>query len=156
MAMAGLVSVVVIGRNEGERLRRCLKSVFAMVRPNFEIEVIYVDSGSADNSVALAKTEGAKTIALTPQRPTAALGRNAGWQAARGSIILFLDGDTVLHPEFVAASLGEFSMPRVAVVWGHRRELYPHRSIYNRALDLDWINDQLDRDGMAVDQSVDV
>ncbi len=135
----GVVSVVVIGRNEGDRLRRCLRSVFGMARNEFTLEVIYVDSGSADDSVALAKAEGARAIALTPERPSAALGRNEGWQAARGSFVLFLDGDTVLHPEFVASALAEFSVQRVAVVWGHRRELFPNKSLYNRALDLDWI-----------------
>jgi cellulose synthase/poly-beta-1,6-N-acetylglucosamine synthase-like glycosyltransferase len=134
-----LVSVVVIGRNEGERLRRCLQSVFAMTHPGFTLQVVYVDSGSTDGSIALAEAEGAQAIALTPERPSAALGRNAGWQAARGSIILFLDGDTVLHPDFVAASLPEFSDPALAAVWGHRRELHPEQSIFNRTLDLDWI-----------------
>ena len=134
-----LFSVVVIGRNEGVRLRRCLESVSAMARPNFTTEVIYADSGSVDGSVALAEQMGAKTIALHPERPSAALGRNAGWRAATGSIILFLDGDTILHPNFVADSLSEFTVPKVAVVWGHRRELHPERSLYNRTLDLDWI-----------------
>jgi glycosyltransferase involved in cell wall biosynthesis len=134
-----LVSVVVIGRNEGERLRRCLQSVFEMDRGAFDMEVIYVDSGSIDGSVGLAQTMGAKTIVLHPERPSAALGRNAGWRAAAGSIVLFLDGDTILHPRFVEDSLAEFSDPEIAVVWGHRRELYPKRSIYIRTLDLDWV-----------------
>jgi glycosyltransferase involved in cell wall biosynthesis len=135
----GLVSAVVIGRNEGERLRRCLRSIFAIARPNFDLEVIYVDSGSSDGSVELAEAEGARTIALRPERPSAALGRNAGWRAAKGSIVLFLDGDTVLHPNFVSASLGEFSDETIAAIWGHRRELFPEKSIYIRTLDLDWI-----------------
>jgi glycosyltransferase involved in cell wall biosynthesis len=134
-----LISVVVIGRNEGERLRRCLQSISAMVRDNFHTEIIYVDSGSTDGSVTLAHEMGAKVIALQPERPTAALGRNAGWRAARGSIILFLDGDTILHPHFVFDSLHEFSAAEVAIVWGHRRELLPEKSLYNRILDLDWI-----------------
>ena len=134
-----LISVVVIGRNEGERLRRCLKSVISMVRDNFQTELIYIDSGSTDGSVAVAQEIGAKAIALQTERPTAALGRNAGWRAASGSIILFLDGDTILHPRFVVDSLHEFSANEVAVVWGHRRELYPKNSLYNRILDLDWI-----------------
>jgi cellulose synthase/poly-beta-1,6-N-acetylglucosamine synthase-like glycosyltransferase len=134
-----LVSVVVIGRNEGERLRRCLHSVFAMERRGFQAEVIYVDSGSADSSVDLARSMGARTITLQPECPSAALGRNAGWRAAAGSIILFLDGDTILHPLFVADSLAEFANAGIAAVWGHRRELYPERSIYIRTLDLDWI-----------------
>ncbi len=133
------VSVVVIGRNEGERLRRCLQSVVAMTHEDFDIEVIYVDSGSVDGSVALAESLGVRTIALQPERPSAALGRNAGWRAARGEVILFLDGDTILHPSFVQDSLAEFRSSEIAVVWGHRRELHPEQSIYNRILDLDWI-----------------
>jgi len=134
-----LISVVVIGRNEGQRLRRCLESVFTMERQGFEIEVLYADSGSTDGSVQLATELGAEAIALRPERPTAAIGRNAGWRRARGSIVLFLDGDTILHPRFVADSLAEFADREVAVVWGHRRELYPERSLYVRFLDLDWI-----------------
>ena len=134
-----LVSAVIIGRNEGARLKLCLQSVFSMVRANFDLEVIYVDSASTDDSVAMATTQGAHVIALTPERPTAALGRNAGWRTARGAVVLFLDGDTVLHSRFVADSLPEFSSARVAVVWGHRRELCPEHSTYNRTLDLDWI-----------------
>lgn len=134
-----LLSVVVIGRNEGERLRRCLDSVFAMQTAGFALQVIYVDSGSIDGSVRLAQAMGAEAIALQPERPTAALGRNAGWRHAKGALVLFLDGDTILDPSFVVDSLAEFSVPSVAVVWGHRREIHPERSLYNRVLDLDWI-----------------
>ncbi len=134
-----LLSVVIIGRNEGERLRRCIESVRSMRSDGFDLELLYVDSGSSDGSVAAAEQLGARTIALQSSRPTAAMGRNAGWRAAQGSIVLFLDGDTVLHPDFVADSLAEFQAPEIAVVWGHRRELRPEDSVYNRALDLDWI-----------------
>jgi cellulose synthase/poly-beta-1,6-N-acetylglucosamine synthase-like glycosyltransferase len=134
-----LVSVVVIGRNEGPRLKRCLASVARVARDGFETETIYVDSGSTDASVALAEGLGATTIALKTAKPTAAMGRNAGWRIARGEIVLFLDGDTVLHPRFVADSLGEFAAPEVAAVWGHRREMHPRATIYNRVLDLDWV-----------------
>ena len=134
-----LLSVVVIGRNEGERLAACLRSVAHMRRDGFEVETVYVDSGSVDGSVELAEAMGARVVALSPERPSAALGRNAGWRAGRGEMILFLDGDTVLDPEFVAGSLPEFAAPEVAVVWGHRREAHTERSMYVRILDLDWI-----------------
>lgn len=134
------LSVVVIGRNEGERLRRCLQSVAATAGTVLGgLEVIYVDSGSVDGSVAVAEAEGARTVLLNPERPTAALGRNAGWRAAQAQTVLFLDGDTILDPGFLAGSMPEFAADEVAVVWGHRRELYPEHSIYNRVLDLDWI-----------------
>jgi len=132
------LSVVVIGRNEGAWLQRCLESVRAM-RCNWDMELIYVDSGSSDGSVVLAESLGAKTIALTPLRPTAALGRNAGWRAATGDVVFFLDGDTVVDKDFAVAAICELDDPTVACVWGHRREMFPRESSYNRVLDLDWI-----------------
>jgi cellulose synthase/poly-beta-1,6-N-acetylglucosamine synthase-like glycosyltransferase len=134
-----LLSVVVIGRNEGERLTRCLQSIQAMHNPDGPVEMIYVDSASRDDSVMRARALGARVIEVSPQRPSAALGRNAGWREARGEFVLFLDGDTVLHAGFVAASLADFLDPKVAVVWGHRREIHPEQSLFNRVLDLDWI-----------------
>jgi cellulose synthase/poly-beta-1,6-N-acetylglucosamine synthase-like glycosyltransferase len=75
-----------------------------------------------------------------PERPTAAIGRNAGWQRAASDLVLFLDGDTVLHPDFPHAAYVAMSRESsVAAVWGHRREIHPEESIYNRVLDLDWI-----------------
>jgi glycosyltransferase involved in cell wall biosynthesis len=134
-----VLSVVVIGRNEGERLERCLKSVAAMHPVGGPIELIYVDSASTDGSVERASAFGAKVIRIAPLRPTAAAGRNVGWKAASAPIVLFLDGDTVLEPSFVADSLHHFNDPQIAVVWGHRREINPRASIFNRVFDLDWI-----------------
>jgi cellulose synthase/poly-beta-1,6-N-acetylglucosamine synthase-like glycosyltransferase len=82
---------------------------------------------------------GFRTIALHPERPAAGLARNAGWKAANGEYVMFLDGDTVIDPAFIADALPSFASPEIAIVWGHRRETHPRRSLYNRALDLDWI-----------------
>jgi glycosyltransferase involved in cell wall biosynthesis len=136
---AASVSVVVIGRNEGARLERCLRSVQSMENPEMIREVIYVDSGSTDGSVAMAESFRARTITLRSDHPTAALGRNAGWKQASGKYILFLDGDTILQPGFVAELLTELEQQEVAVVWGHRREIDTAASFYNRVLDLDWL-----------------
>jgi glycosyltransferase involved in cell wall biosynthesis len=134
-----LVSVVVIGRNEGARLLACLDAIAEMSFAADRIEVIYVDSDSTDDSREQAAARGAQVIHVRPERPSAALGRNAGWRAARGRYILFLDGDTRLHPDFVARALAAFDRPEVAIVWGHRRESRPEQSLYVRVLDLDWI-----------------
>jgi glycosyltransferase involved in cell wall biosynthesis len=134
-----LISVVVIGRNEGERLKRCLESVNGMTRHNFQVETIYVDSGSSDGSLGTAAGLGVETISLHSTRPTAALGRNAGWKAGHGEFVLFLDGDTVLESNFLGSALLNFVDPCIAIVWGHRREVCPNASVYNRVLDLDWI-----------------
>ena len=134
-----LVSVVVIGRNEGERLVRCLRSVAQMQTVGFNVETIYVDSASSDGSAQRALAFGARVIEVRPTRPSAAVGRNAGWRAASGEFVLFLDGDTELHPLFVRHALEAMRNPDVAIVWGHRREAHPEQSIYVRVLDLDWI-----------------
>lgn len=132
-----LVSVVVIGRNEGRRLVDCIQSIKASDYPC--LEVIYVDSASQDGSPEAATNLGAKVIRLAPSRPSAALGRNAGWHAAQGEYILFLDGDTLLHPEFIGRAMHSMADAGIAVVWGHRRESRPEQSLYVRVLDLDWI-----------------
>ena len=137
--MTRLVSVVVIGRNEGARLDACLRSVAAMERDGFGTELIYVDSASSDGSAAVAERLGARVVVLQLARPTAAAGRNAGWRLAQGEVVLFLDGDTVLDPAFVREALPCFEDASVAIVWGHRRETLATPSLYNRVLDLDWM-----------------
>jgi cellulose synthase/poly-beta-1,6-N-acetylglucosamine synthase-like glycosyltransferase len=133
------LSVVIIGRNEGSRLVRCIRSAQAMRDIRGPIEIIYVDSASKDGSAERARALGARVIVVHPERPSAALGRNAGWRAAQAPVVLFLDGDTILDPDFAARALPLLKDPNVAVVWGHRRELHPEASIYNRVLDLDWV-----------------
>ncbi len=105
-----------------------------------ELEVIYVDSASTDGSPERAAALGAQVVPVPSSTPTAALARNTGWAIARAEYVLFLDGDTVLHPDFPRKALDAIAAdPKIAGVWGHRRELYPERSIYNRVLDLNWI-----------------
>jgi glycosyltransferase involved in cell wall biosynthesis len=133
------LSVVVIGRNEGERLARCLRSI-RKARGIAIKEIIYVDSASTDGSPELASRYGALVTVVHPERPTAALGRNAGWKQADSDLILFLDGDTVLHEDFPLAAFNALSRDSsIAAAWGHRREIRPEASVFNRILDLDWI-----------------
>jgi glycosyltransferase involved in cell wall biosynthesis len=134
------LGVVIIGRNEGERLARCLASVRAIRGLPDGVRVVYVDSASTDGSPRLAAEAGAEVIALDTARPTAALGRNAGWRALDTEFVLFLDGDTILDPDFPRLAIEAARQePQIVAVWGHRREIDTAGSIYNRVLDLDWI-----------------
>ena len=63
-----------------------------------------------------------RVISIAPPRPCAAAGRNAGWRAARADLVLFLDGDTLVAPDFVINSIAAFDDPAVAIVFGNRRE----------------------------------
>ncbi len=133
------LSIVIIGRNEGERLDRCLKSVLAIEAFGGASELIYVDSASTDGSNLRAAQFGAKTLSIGSAHPCAAVARNIGWRAAQAPIVLFLDGDTILDGKFLMSSIGEFSDQQVAVVFGNRREIDPSGSIFNRILDLEWM-----------------
>jgi cellulose synthase/poly-beta-1,6-N-acetylglucosamine synthase-like glycosyltransferase len=134
-----VLSVVIIGRNEGERLERCILSAqnVAGWTPS---EILYVDSGSTDGSVDLAARLGAIVLPLSPGAFTAARARNLGWRQAAGELVLFLDGDTILNADFPLAALAELQKDASnAAAWGHRREVCPCLSVYVRVLDLDWV-----------------
>lgn len=129
---------VVIGRNEGARLVACLDSLKGQVR-----RVVYVDSGSTDGSVAVARAAGAQVIELDMSRPfTAARARNAGLKALSGpapDYVQFLDGDCVLREGWVARGVRFLSDNlRAAVVCGRRRERHPDASVYNALIDAEW------------------
>ena len=134
-----MISVVVIGRNEAERLRKCLESVRELRLPEGEAaEIVYVDSASADGSVAIAETLADRIVPLRGGPLGAARARNAGASFASGDWILFLDGDTVVDPDFALRALAAAS-PKDAAVWGHRRESRPRANFFHRVLDLDWV-----------------
>ncbi len=134
------LGVVVIGRNEGDRLRRALASV-ASKGP----VAVYVDSRSTDGSVDLARFMNAAVVELDPARPfTAALARNAGFdhllQLAPGiRWVQFVDGDCELIDGWLeqACTLLQ-ERPEVAAVCGRLRERFPESSVYNRLADLEW------------------
>jgi cellulose synthase/poly-beta-1,6-N-acetylglucosamine synthase-like glycosyltransferase len=134
------VAAVAIGRNEGERLRRCLTSLASWPGP-----VAYVDSGSTDGSPELARALGAEVVALDCSVPfTAARARNAGFRRLlelepRVEFVQFLDGDCELDPGWLGTALRTFAdRPAVVAVCGRRRERFPEASVYNRLCDLEW------------------
>jgi glycosyltransferase involved in cell wall biosynthesis len=134
------VGVVAIGRNEGERLRRCFDSL-----PREISAVVYVDSGSSDASVELARSRGYEVVALDMTRPfTAARARNAGFNRLserfpQVEYVQFVDGDcAIAHGWLATAAQALAADASIAAVWGRRRELHPERSVYNRVCDVEW------------------
>jgi GT2 family glycosyltransferase len=132
--------VVIIGRNEGDRLRRALDP-FGL-NPS---RCVYVDSGSSDDSVAYAKSRGVPVVELTSDQPfTAARGRNAGFdyllkQWSDIELVQFVDGDCGLSPGWLDAASAVLTQDAtLAVVTGRLRELNRERSAYNRLCDIEW------------------
>ena len=131
--------VVVIGRNEGLRLERCLTSLRSCGVP-----IVYVDSGSVDNSVALARRFNCEVLELDRRLPfTAARARNAGFerlsQLIEADYVQFIDGDCEIAVDWIQKAIQFLDAhPKIAVVCGRRREKCPHVSIFNRLCDVEW------------------
>ena len=137
---ASNLGIVVIGRNEGERLRRCLASVAGS-----GAQVVYVDSGSTDGSADLARRSGAVVVELDMRRTfTAAWARNQGWRRLlevqpQVTRVHFFDGDCEVVEGWIEAAMRTLDeQPQTAVVCGRRRERHPEATAFNRQCDIEW------------------
>lgn len=140
MAAISDLGCVAIGRNEGQRLVRCLESLVGRVG-----RVVYVDSGSTDRSVEEARRRGVEVVALDTSVPfTAARARNAGLErlleVAPGTrYVQFVDGDCeVVAGWLERAHAALEARSDLAVVCGRRRERHPEHSVWNRIVDVEW------------------
>ncbi|QNN65316.1 glycosyltransferase [Sphingomonas rhizophila] len=140
-AQAHKLGIVVIGRNEGERLARCLKSLAPL-----DVPIVYADSSSTDDSVSLARAAGVTVVQLSAREVplNAARGRNAGFEALQRQMpdvafVQFIDGDCLIEEGWISTGLDHLSAnPKSAVACGRRREAQPDASFYNRLADEEW------------------
>jgi len=134
------IGLVAIGRNEGDRLRQCLQSVLGSID-----RMVYVDSGSTDGSVEMARSLGVEVVELNLSIPfTAARARNAGLARLIElepyiQYVQFVDGDCEIASTWLSHAQQVLDAhPEVVVVCGRRRERFPTASIYNRLCDIEW------------------
>ena len=135
------VGVVVIGRNEGERLKRCLASILAQ----HQGPVVYVDSGSSDGSVEHAHSVGVEVVDLDMTQPfTMARGRNAGLNYLVKNypdceFVQFVDGDCEIISGWISVAY-KFLLanPKTITVCGNRMERYPEATLYNKLINMEW------------------
>ena len=134
------LAIVIIGRNEGERLIRGLASAKGAAA-----RIVYVDSGSTDGSVAAARAAGAEVVELDRSAPfTAARARNAGFARLREAgemprFVQFIDGDCALAPGWLAKGVAALENdPGLGLVTGWRSELHPDASVYNAMAEIEW------------------
>ncbi|MDB4985444.1 MAG: hypothetical protein JWN04_622, partial [Myxococcaceae bacterium] len=134
------VGAVVIGRNEGERLQRCLRSLVGRAAP-----LVYVDSQSTDDSVAFARSLGVEVVELDLSVPfTAARARNEGFARLREltrevPFVQFVDGDCEVVEGWIEAARDLLANDAgLVAVTGVRRERYPEQTIFNELCDVEW------------------
>jgi GT2 family glycosyltransferase len=141
---AKAIGIVAIGRNEGERLKRCLESAKARAAKGVGT-IVYVDSGSTDGSAAAAREMGAAVVELDLSIPfTAARARNEGFAKLLAfdpsvELVQFVDGDCEIVAGWIERAANELRKhPDAAVVCGRRRERFPDASVYNKLCDIEW------------------
>ena len=117
------IGLVAIGRNEGERLCRCLESVVGQVE-----RIVYVDSGSTDGSLEFARSLGVDVLELDSSKPFASpRSRNEGFDRLLElepdiDFVQFIDGDCELVDGWLErAEQTLVERPDVAVVCSRRR-----------------------------------
>jgi len=108
-----MLTFIVIGRNEGWKLKKSLNSIYHTIKKNSikDFEVIYVDSKSTDNSISIAKQYLPIRILRIEGQYNAAIARNIGAIEAKGSLLCFLDGDFELQSDFLK-NINEFDFSK--------------------------------------------
>lgn len=91
-------SVIVPAYNEEKRIRSCLESIKAQ-KTERSYELIVSDSNSTDNTVAIAK-EYTDKVVVCQERGTARA-RNEGAKLAAGDVLVFIDSDTTVTPDYI-------------------------------------------------------
>lgn len=133
------LGAVVIGRNEGDRLKACLTSLVPACA-----RVVYVDSGSQDDSVAFAQSLGVHVVELDSSVPfTAARARNAGFEALLEGgdldLVQFVDGDCKVQGSWLSAGMQALADdPELGLVTGWRSEINPGATVYNQMCQVEW------------------
>ncbi len=135
--------IVVIGKNEEKNLHSCFTSIR---KASPESPLVYVDSSSTDNSVAIAKAFEAEIVELNNfELINAARARNAGFKMIcqlhpHVRYVQFVDGDCTLDFNWIDDALGAFLAPNqnLAIVCGRLSEIGDESSIFNRIAGIEW------------------
>jgi GT2 family glycosyltransferase len=105
VTVPGLVSVVIVNWNGGRSLPAVLQAVHGQ---RYEpIEIIVVDNGSIDGSIALLEADESVRLITNTRNLGFAAANNQALQVARGEFVLLLNNDAVLTPEYVGALVAD-------------------------------------------------
>lgn len=129
------VSIVVIGLNEEVNLRDTFRAIFEMEYPRNNIEVIYVDTGSSDRSVQIAREYAGKVFIERSDWPTSGLARNRGIVEASYDIIHFIDGDISISKDFLKFAINRINAGETEAVTGFFKEKHP-ALFFNRLMNI--------------------
>lgn len=134
-----MISVIVPVFNGEKNIGKCLESLLKQVKKPDEI--IVVDDGSKDQTMAIAKNfSGVVFLEQEHRGPAAA--RNTGARKARGDLLLFIDSDCMASENWVAEMVKPFGNKEISGVQGRYRT--GQKSVIARFAQLE-IEDRYDR-----------
>jgi len=113
------VSIIIPTLNEEARLPFCLNSLEGQSFRDFE--VVVVDSGSEDRTVAVARKHGAKVV--YEPRLGFAVAKNFGAGESDGELLVFTDADSLYPEDWLARIVQRFARKDVVAVIGPIRPI---------------------------------
>jgi len=104
------ISIIIPAKNEGENIRKCLDMVMAQ-ECSYIFEVIVIDSGSQDDTVAMVKeNKNIRLVEIRPDEFAHGKTRNFGAKMAQGNFLVFLNADAIPHDhQWLSALIDEFA-----------------------------------------------
>ncbi|RPI44156.1 MAG: glycosyltransferase family 2 protein [Betaproteobacteria bacterium] len=119
---APMLTVVIPAYNEGPMVEQSIEAVARARYPRDRLEILVVDDGSTDDTWHYIERAAKRHDFVTPLRLERNQGKRAalaaGFQRARGSILVTIDSDSVIEPETLLAIAGPFRNSQVGAVAG--------------------------------------
>ncbi len=135
------IDVVIIGINVRSYLAECIASIRAADYPQELLTITYVDGGSGDSSVAIAREACIRVIELNDPHPTPGRGRNAGLFVSDAPFVQFMDADTLLDRNWLRSALPHFT-DKIVAVCGKRSERRPDMNNFHVIASVEWHYEQ--------------
>jgi rhamnosyltransferase len=113
-------SIAIRAYNEEKHIGRLLTGILRQTVQ--QVEIVLVDSGSIDATVAIASRYPVKIIHIQPEEFTFGRSLNRGLQDAKGEFVIITSAHVYpMYPDWIEELLRPFNDPKVALVYGKQR-----------------------------------
>lgn len=114
------ISIIIRAYNEEQHIGRLLRGIREQTLDPFELLV--VDSGSTDRTVAIAQSQGARILSIAPHEFTFGGSLNLGLENAAGEVAVLASAHVYpVYPDWLERLTGPFADPQVGLVYGKQR-----------------------------------
>lgn len=130
------IDCIVVGRNQERTLKSALERALASSYSRGSLHIYYLDIGSSDNSLEIARSmEGVTTIAV--HNTTFGAAYNTAWRETESPFVQFLSANALLDPTWFEEAMSAMGR-EIGGVTGRCQPVEPHGSIFNWVDSLEW------------------